>query len=60
MHFEPTLEIIQDWFSAGAATLHLNKGTYENPDLSTCNPDLNCSRGCAFKRLELFKGSGEG
>lgn len=26
-HFEPTLEIIQDWFSAGAATLHLNKGT---------------------------------
>lgn len=27
MHFEPTLEIIQDWFSAGAATLHLNKGT---------------------------------
>lgn len=27
MHFEPTSEIIQDWFSAGAATLHLNKGT---------------------------------
>lgn len=27
LHFEPILEIIQDWFSAGAATLHLNKGT---------------------------------
>lgn len=28
--------------------------------LSTCNPDLNRSRGCASKRLELLKCSGEG
>lgn len=35
MHFEPTLEIIQDWFSAGAATLHFNKGTYQNSHIHT-------------------------